>query len=45
MSEALVRAGKPHEFVLLPGQYHSYDAVHDAYYWRKVAAFFAAHLG
>jgi dipeptidyl aminopeptidase/acylaminoacyl peptidase len=44
MSEALVQAGKPHEFVLLPGQYHSYDAVHDAYYWRQVAAFFARHL-
>ena len=44
MSEALVRAGKMHEFVLLPGQYHHYDTIHDAYYWQKVAAFFASHL-
>ena len=27
-----------------PGQYHTYDRVHDAYYWRKVAEFFARHL-
>jgi dipeptidyl-peptidase-4 len=41
---ALVRAGKPHEFALFPGQYHSYDAVHDAYFWQKATAFSAAHL-
>jgi dipeptidyl aminopeptidase/acylaminoacyl peptidase len=45
MSEALIRAGKLHEFVVLPEQYHTYDSVHDAYYWRKVAQFFARHLG
>ncbi|GAA3568035.1 DPP IV N-terminal domain-containing protein [Amycolatopsis ultiminotia] len=44
MSETLIRAGKDHEFVLLPEQPHGYDAVHDSYFWRKVAAFFRAHL-
>jgi dipeptidyl aminopeptidase/acylaminoacyl peptidase len=44
MSEALIRAGKLHEFVALPEQGHAYDGVHDAYYWRKVARFFARHL-
>jgi dipeptidyl aminopeptidase/acylaminoacyl peptidase len=45
MSEALIRAGKQHEFVVLPEAYHGYGTVHDAYFRRKVAAFFAAHLG
>ncbi|SEP47036.1 S9 family peptidase [Amycolatopsis saalfeldensis] len=44
MSEALIRAGKDHEFVVLPEQMHGYDEVHDAYFWRKVAGFFRAHL-
>lgn len=45
MSEALIRAGKLHEFVLLPGQYHSYGNIHGAYFWKKAAEFFARHLG
>jgi dipeptidyl aminopeptidase/acylaminoacyl peptidase len=45
MTEALIRAGKIHEFVVLPGQPHWYDDLHDGYFWRKVADFFAAHLG
>lgn len=40
MSEALIRAGKQHEFVVMPGQIHGFDSVHDAYFWRKVIAFF-----
>ncbi|OZM70631.1 peptidase S9 [Amycolatopsis antarctica] len=44
MSEALIRAGKDHEFVVLPGQMHGFDAVHDSYFWRKVADFFGTHL-
>ncbi len=45
MTEALVRAGKPHEFVILPGQPHWYDATHERYFWGKVEAFFTAELG
>lgn len=44
MSEALIRAGKDHEFVVLPEQLHGFDSVHDTYFWRKVAAFFDTHL-
>lgn len=44
MSEALIRAGKDHEFVVLPEQYHGYDSVHDSYYWRKVVDFLETHL-
>jgi dipeptidyl aminopeptidase/acylaminoacyl peptidase len=45
MSEALIHAGKSHEFVVLPGQPHWFDSTHDGYFWRKVAGFFADHLG
>lgn len=45
LSEALIRAGKDHDFVPLPEQYHGYDTAHDTFYWRKAAKFFAAHLG
>lgn len=44
MSEALIHAGKAHEFVVLPGQGHGFDSVHDAYFWRKVADHFDTHL-
>ncbi|MFC9250423.1 S9 family peptidase [Amycolatopsis thailandensis] len=44
MSEALILAGKMHEFVVLPGQYHLYGSDHDAYFWRKVTDFFRTHL-
>ncbi|MEU9886715.1 prolyl oligopeptidase family serine peptidase [Sphaerisporangium sp. NPDC051011] len=44
MSEALIRAGKDHEFVVLPEQYHGFDSVHDRYFWRKAGGFFARHL-
>jgi dipeptidyl aminopeptidase/acylaminoacyl peptidase len=45
MSEALIQAGKEHELVVLPEQFHAYDTVHDDYFWRKAAGFFAQHLG
>jgi dipeptidyl-peptidase-4 len=45
MSEALIRAGVNHDFVVLPEQYHGYDLAHDRYYYRKLAAFFAEHIG
>ncbi|MBP2367500.1 S9 family peptidase [Pseudonocardia parietis] len=44
MSEALIRAGKPHEFVVMPEQYHGFGSVHDSYLWRKVSGFLRAHL-
>ncbi|WP_033287678.1 alpha/beta fold hydrolase [Amycolatopsis jejuensis] len=44
LSEALIRAGKAHEFVVLPEQFHGFDGVHDAYFWRKVTTFFRTHL-
>jgi hypothetical protein len=31
--------------VLLPEQYHGNDVVHDRYYYRKLSAFFAEHIG
>lgn len=45
MSEALIRAGKNHEFVVMPEQYHGYGSQHDGYFWRKVARFFGEKLG
>lgn len=45
MSEALIRVGKDHDFVVLPGQYHSFDTAHDSYFWRKVDGFFKKNLG
>ena len=44
MSEALIQAGKSHEFVVLPEQTHEYDRVHDGYFWRKVGDFFRRAL-
>jgi dipeptidyl aminopeptidase/acylaminoacyl peptidase len=41
MADALIRAGKSHEFVVLPGQIHGYESVHDGYYYRKMRDFFA----
>jgi dipeptidyl aminopeptidase/acylaminoacyl peptidase len=44
MAEALIQAGKAHEFVLLPEQIHDYDRAHDGYLWRKAADFFGRAL-
>lgn len=45
LSEALIRAGKDHDFVPLPEQYHGYDSQHDTFFWRRAESFFTAHLG
>ena len=45
MSEALIRCGRDHEVVPMPGQFHGYDNVHDDYYCRKLISFFARNLG
>jgi dipeptidyl aminopeptidase/acylaminoacyl peptidase len=44
MSEALIRAGKQHEFVVLPEQYHGFDSIHEDYLNTKLTAFFKRHL-
>ncbi len=44
LSEALIRAGKQHEFVVLPEQYHGFDSVHSDYADKKLSAFFGYHL-
>lgn len=44
LSEALIRAGKDHEFVALPEQVHGFGSVHDDYLQRKAADFFRRHL-
>jgi dipeptidyl aminopeptidase/acylaminoacyl peptidase len=44
MAEALIRAGKPHEFVVVPEQGHFFDPAHDRHFWRKVAEVFGRNL-
>ena len=44
MSEALIRAGKLHQFVVLPEQYHGFDSVHFDYFYRSASAFFEQHV-
>jgi len=44
MSEALIRAGKLHQFVVLPEQYHGFDSVHNDYFHRCFSAFFEQHV-
>ncbi len=41
LSNALIKAGKPHELVILPNTNH---AVMQPYYWNKLTSFFATHL-
>lgn len=45
MSEVLIRAGKDHDFVPLPEQYHGYDTAHDSFFWLEAAVLLEAHLG
>lgn len=45
MDEALIRAGKAHEIIVLPEQYHGWDSVHGEYLDRKQAAFLQRALG
>ncbi|HKY91550.1 MAG TPA: DPP IV N-terminal domain-containing protein [Nevskiaceae bacterium] len=44
MTEALIRAGKDHEFVVLPEQGHGFGTTHDDYLNQKQATFFRRHL-
>lgn len=44
MSEALIRAGKLHQFVVLPEQYHGFDSMHFDYFYRCMSAFFDQHV-
>ncbi|MGH8504857.1 MAG: DPP IV N-terminal domain-containing protein [Stenotrophobium sp.] len=44
MSEALIRAGKMHQFVVLPEQYHGFDSVHDDYFFQCLSDFFDQHV-
>ncbi|MBB5081494.1 S9 family peptidase [Nonomuraea endophytica] len=44
MSEALIQAGKVHDFVILPEQRHIFDSLHMAYFERKMDTFFRTHL-
>lgn len=41
LSNALIKAGKPHELVILPNTNH---AVMQPYYWNKLTSFFVTHL-
>jgi dipeptidyl aminopeptidase/acylaminoacyl peptidase len=45
MSESLIRAGKRHEFLVMPDQGHGYDAPHDSYVWRRVQEFLHRTVG
>lgn len=40
MTDALIRAGKKHEFVPLPAQHHGYTGAHDDYFIEKFIDFF-----
>jgi dipeptidyl aminopeptidase/acylaminoacyl peptidase len=43
MANALIRAGKRFEFVLLPGQRHGYGDMTEYFFW-KMGDYFVAHL-
>jgi dipeptidyl-peptidase-4 len=43
MADALIKAGKRFDFVLLPGQRHSYGAASDYFFWVR-ADYFAKYL-
>jgi dipeptidyl aminopeptidase/acylaminoacyl peptidase len=44
MADALIRAGKQHEFVLMPNQHHLYGGAHDSYFIEKMIGFFERTL-
>jgi len=44
MADALIRAGKNFDFVLLPGQAHGFSGIQQAFYQRKMWYHFAKHL-
>ncbi len=43
MANALIKAGKRFEFVLLPGQRHGYGDMNEYFFW-KMGDYFTAHL-
>jgi len=43
MANALIKAGKRFEFVLLPGQRHGYGEMNEHFFW-KMGDYFVAHL-
>jgi dipeptidyl aminopeptidase/acylaminoacyl peptidase len=43
MANALIKAGKRFEFVLLPGQRHGYGEMNEYFFW-KTGDYFVAHL-
>jgi dipeptidyl aminopeptidase/acylaminoacyl peptidase len=44
MADALIRAGKQHEFVLMPYQHHLYGGAHDTYFIEKFIGFWERTL-
>lgn len=44
MADALLRAGKNFDLVILPGQAHGFIGIHQAFYQRKMWFHFAKHL-
>ena len=44
MADALIRAGKNFDFVLLPGQAHGFSGIQQEFYQRKMWFHFAKHL-
>lgn len=44
MSNALIEAGRQHDFVALPGQHHGYSTPHESYFIARLVEFFARHL-
>jgi dipeptidyl-peptidase-4 len=44
MTEALIRAGRVHEFIVLPEQLHVSDTTHERYFHNKMLALFDTHL-
>jgi len=45
VADALIRAGKRFDFIILPGQPHSYGPDSDYVYWRRVDYFTQWLLG
>lgn len=44
MTNALIEAGKVHEFVMLPNQHHGFGSVHETYFVSKLTDFFDKHV-
>jgi dipeptidyl aminopeptidase/acylaminoacyl peptidase len=44
MTNALIEAGKDHEFVMLPEQHHGFTPLHDRYALEKIVKHFDRHV-